>query len=100
MAAIGIGSRDIQKHLEPGVVIICENSERSATLASDADVGERVVSRIKEAQPSLLARLLQVDKAYHSHYIAKISHDYFTSIKDEVSAKFPKKLFFRSVTGR
>jgi acyl transferase domain-containing protein len=89
MAAVGMGSEDIQKYLEPGVVAACENSERSITLAGDADVVERVVSRIKEAQPSILARFLQVDEAYHSHHIV--------AGKDEVSAK---KLFFSTVTCR
>lgn len=84
-----MGSGDIQKYLEPGVVAACENSERSTTLAGDADVVERVVSRIKEAQPSILARFLQVDEAYHSHHIV--------AVKDEVSAK---KLFSSTVTGR
>lgn len=89
MAAVGMGSGDIQKYLEPGVVAACENSERSTTLAGDADVVERVVSRIKEAQPSIQARFLQVDEAYHSHHIV--------AVKDEVSAK---KLFSSTVTGR
>ncbi|GKZ27195.1 type I Iterative Polyketide synthase (PKS), partial [Aspergillus brasiliensis] len=100
MAAIGMGSKDVQKYLEPGVVIACENSAMSLTLAGDAEVVKRVSSRIKEAEPDILVRLLRVDKAYHSHHMSEIGQNYYALIKQKVSAKPPNKLFFSGVTGK
>ncbi|GAQ45906.1 polyketide synthase [Aspergillus niger] len=100
MAAIGMSSQDAQKYLEPGVIVACENSAMSITLAGDVEVVKRVISRIKDDQPAMLARLLQVDKAYHSHHMSEIGHDYYNLIKQKVSARIPTKLFFSSVTGK
>ncbi|POR37432.1 Polyketide synthase [Tolypocladium paradoxum] len=100
MAAVGMGSDDVQEYLQPGVIVACENSPKSVTLAGDSKVVELAVARIKEARPDILARLLQVDKAYHSHHMAEIGDDYHALIEHEVSAKNPTKLFFSSVEGR
>jgi acyl transferase domain-containing protein len=100
MAAIGMGSEEVQEYLVPGVIVACDNSPKSVTLAGDAELVELVVPRIQEAQPGVLSRLLQVDKAYHSHHMVEIGHHYHDFIEHEVSAKPPKKLFFSSVTGK
>ncbi|XRM46506.1 hypothetical protein ABZX51_009537 [Aspergillus tubingensis] len=100
MAAIGMSAQDVQRYLEPGVIIACENSALSVTLAGDVEVVKRVVSRIKDHQPAILASLLRVDKAYHSHHMSEVGQAYHDSIKQEVSAKLPTKLFFSSVTGK
>ncbi|KND94632.1 Lovastatin diketide synthase LovF [Tolypocladium ophioglossoides CBS 100239] len=89
MAAIGMGSDDVQEYLRPGVIVACENSPKSVTLAGDSELVELVVAGIKEARPGVLARLLQVDKAYHSHHMAEIGDDYYVLIEHE--------LFFSSV---
>ncbi|OJI87738.1 hypothetical protein ASPTUDRAFT_61784 [Aspergillus tubingensis CBS 134.48] len=100
MAAVGMGSRDVQKYLEPGVVVACENSPMSVTLAGDIGVVKLVISKIRDEQPATLARLLQVDKAYHSHHMSEVGQEYHELIKQEVSAKHPTRLFFSSVTGK
>lgn len=100
MAAIGMGSKDAQSYLEPGVVVACENSHMSVTLAGDTEAVQRVSSSIKEVQPDVLVRLLRVNKAYHSHHMSEIGQDYHAVIEKEVSAKPPDKLFFSSVTGK
>jgi acyl transferase domain-containing protein/protein-L-isoaspartate O-methyltransferase len=97
MAAIGMGSDEVQQYLQTGVIIACENSPKSVTLAGDAHEVEIVVARIKEANPEVLARRLQVDKAYHSHHMAEIGDQYHDLLQKQISAKKPTKLFFSSV---
>ncbi|KAJ5973964.1 polyketide synthase [Penicillium waksmanii] len=100
MAAIGMGSDDVKRYLQPGVIVACENSPKSITLAGDAEAVEAVISRIKEASPNILARKLHVNKAYHSHHMVEIGADYHALIEHEVSAKSPKRLFFSSVESK
>ena len=66
MAAIGLGRDDVSTFLEPGVMIACENSQSSTTLSGDLEQVEKVVSKIKKDCPDVLARMLKVEKAYHS----------------------------------
>jgi acyl transferase domain-containing protein len=54
MAAIGLGRDEILPYLVPGVVIACDNSQLSVTISGDTE------------QPSVFARLLRVEKAFHS----------------------------------
>ncbi|KAJ5900212.1 polyketide synthase [Penicillium subrubescens] len=100
MAAIGMGSDDVQGYLQPGVIVACDNSPKSVTLAGDTEAVELVVDQIKEDRPDVIARQLQVDKAYHSHHMAEIGDKYHALIEHEVSAKTPTKLFFSSVEGK
>ncbi|KAJ5100126.1 polyketide synthase [Penicillium argentinense] len=100
MAAIRMSSNDVQEYLQSGVIVACENSPKSITLAGDAEAVETVIARIKTASPDILARKLQVDKAYHSHHMAEIGADYHALIEHEVSAKSPAKAFFSSVENR
>ncbi|CAG7923142.1 unnamed protein product [Penicillium olsonii] len=100
MVAIGMGVEDVEKYLEPGVVVACQNSPKSVTLAGDGEAVGLVAHRIKEMDPDALVRLLKVDKAYHSHHMGEIGDDYHALIDGEVSPKSPKRLFFSSVTGK
>ncbi|KAF4462221.1 polyketide synthase [Fusarium albosuccineum] len=100
MAAIGMSSEEIQDYLTPGVVVACENSPRSITIAGDAEaVRHMVVKVIKESRPDVMARLLQVNMAYHSHHMIEIGSEYHALIKDKISPRKPTKLFFSSVKG-
>ncbi|KGO55930.1 Acyl transferase/acyl hydrolase/lysophospholipase [Penicillium expansum] len=104
MASIGLGSRSVQEYLQPGVVVACENSNKSVTLAGDCEAVELAMIRIKEAHPHVLVRKLQVDKAYHSHHMAEIGNKYHALIENHLSSKSPEKtlekLFFSSVEGK
>ncbi|KAJ6183837.1 hypothetical protein N7519_005138 [Penicillium mononematosum] len=100
MAAIGMGTEEVQKYLQAGVVVACENSPKSVTLAGDTHAIENAVARIKEAHPEVLARQVKVDKAYHSHHMAEIGDEYYALIEHEVSPKTPNKLFFSSVENK
>jgi acyl transferase domain-containing protein len=69
MAAIGLGPQEMEPYMEPGVVIACENSQASVTVSGDADGVERVVGKVKDQRPGVLARLLRVEKAFHSRML-------------------------------
>lgn len=66
MAAVGLGRKEVEPYLSSGVLIGCENSPESTTLTGDKDALEGVMLNIKEANPDILVRALQVDRAYHS----------------------------------
>ena len=100
MAAIGMGPSDVERFLVPGVRVACENSPKSVTLSGDANKVEEIVAAIRESDPEVLARMLKVDKAYHSHHMVEIGDDYHALIENITPADpDPTKLFFSSVTG-
>lgn len=101
MAAVGMGWSDAEKYLTPGVVIACDNSPSSVTLSGDADAVQKVVDTIKEAQPEMLATLVKVNKAYHSHHMVEVGEDYLRALEASgVRGKAPSVAFFSSVTGK
>lgn len=69
MAAIGLGKTEVLPYMEPGVVVACENSQCSVTLSGDAEQVVKVVEKIKENHPGVLARPLRVEKAFHSRKV-------------------------------
>lgn len=99
MAAIGMGADEVGGYLQMGVVIACENSPKSVTVAGDTEAVDSMVRGIKESRPDVMARLLQVDMAYHSHHMKEIGGNYYSLMKDKIAPKKPNKLFFSSVTG-
>lgn len=66
MAAVGLGKDEVQPYLLPGVDIACENSQCSVTLSGDTDGVETVLKTLKEDKPDAFARMLRVEKAFHS----------------------------------
>ncbi|KAI0010191.1 fatty acid synthase S-acetyltransferase [Xylariaceae sp. FL0662B] len=99
MAAIGMGWGDTEPYLQPGVVIACDNAPQSVTISGDAPTVKAVVSTIKKDSPGILARLLQVEKAYHSSHMVEIGSDYLRLIGEQIDGKQPSVPFFSSVTG-
>ncbi|CAJ2508142.1 Uu.00g093280.m01.CDS01 [Anthostomella pinea] len=100
MAAIGMSWKEVDEFLVPNVGVACENSPRSVTISGDADKVEEVFNKISKAKPDVLARLLKVDKAYHSYHMAEIGNIYFELVGPNVHGKAPTKLFFSSVEAR
>jgi acyl transferase domain-containing protein/SAM-dependent methyltransferase len=98
MAAVGMGWGETEKYLVPNVNIACDNSPSSVTISGDVDDVKSVIAAIKKDQPEMLARLLQVDKAYHSHHMKEIGHHYRALIGEQVIGRSPSALFFSSVT--
>lgn len=66
MAAVGLGKEAVTPYLLSKVRVACENSGSSVTLSGDLDVLNQVISNVKEAEPDVFARKLQVEMAYHS----------------------------------
>jgi acyl transferase domain-containing protein len=66
MAAIGLGREEVMPFLLPGVVIACDNSQCSVTIAGDTDGVLQLVDTLKVEKPGVFARLLRVEKAFHS----------------------------------
>ncbi|KAK2596769.1 hypothetical protein QQS21_006164 [Conoideocrella luteorostrata] len=100
MAAIGLGRKDVEEFLVPGVCIACENSPRSVTISGDAEEVVQVVESISKANPDALARQLKVNKAYHSYHMAEVSSTYFDLVGPQMTGKSSKIPFFSSVKGR
>ncbi|KAL7916704.1 polyketide synthase [Trichoderma velutinum] len=99
MAAIGLSAEEVFPLLPAGVVVACENSPKSTTISGDAKAVQETVERIRESHPDIVARLLKVDKAYHSHHMREIGSEYHAMIQPVLEGKSPLKPFFSSVTG-
>ncbi|KZF21837.1 polyketide synthase [Xylona heveae TC161] len=100
MAAIGMGWAEVKPFLIPTVDVACENSPKSVTLSGDAEKVKDVVAAIQKARPEVLARLLKVEKAYHSYHMAEVGEDYYRLVGPKMIGRSPSKLFFSSVTGK
>lgn len=100
MAAVGLGWDEVERFLShPKCVVGCENAPKSVTLSGDAEEVISVVASIKEEFPDITARLLKVEKAYHSYHMREIGGEYCTFIKPYLKGKRAMKPFFSSVTG-
>jgi acyl transferase domain-containing protein/SAM-dependent methyltransferase len=104
MAAIGMGWDDVKPYLVDTVTVACENSPRSVTISGDTDKVQAVVAKIKESPPNgqeVLARLLKVDKAYHSYHMVEIGEDYHSLLMENgvLGADAAFCSFYSSVTG-
>ena len=94
-----MGWEDTESFLQPGVVIACDNSPQSVTISGDAPAVKAVVSAMKTDSPEMLARLLQVEKAYHFSHMAEIGPDYVRLMGTQVNGKELKAPFFSNATG-
>ncbi|EQB57236.1 KR domain-containing protein [Colletotrichum gloeosporioides Cg-14] len=103
MAAVGMGRAKTAPFLIPGVVIACENSPSSVTISGDAERVENVLSEIRSTYPEVLARLLKVEKAYHSHHMQEVGERYLSLtspyLNSHIKEEDSEPLFFSSVTG-
>ena len=84
-----------------GDLIACENSPSSVTISGDLPKLEETLSRIRAARPDILARLLKVDKAYHSHHMKEVGSIYHDLFRDHNHDRKSESdvAFFSSVTG-
>ncbi|KAF4769894.1 hypothetical protein HAV15_011851 [Penicillium sp. str.  len=77
MLAVGIGAEDVGNYLDTGngaVQIACYNSPSSLTLSGEVSALEAIRDRLQE--DGHFARMLLVNLAYHSEYMAQIGEDY------------------------
>ena len=66
MAAVGLGKDTMMPYLTPGLVIACENSPSSVTISGDIVELDKLLGKLKEENPNVFSRRLQVEMAYHS----------------------------------
>lgn len=99
MAAVGLSWAQTENHLVPNVGIACDNSPNSVTISGDTDAVEMVITRVRNSGTNILARKLQVDKAYHSHHMTEVWDHYHSLLVNCIGEKRVTKLFFSSVTG-
>ncbi|KAF5665038.1 polyketide synthase [Fusarium denticulatum] len=114
MAAIGLGRDEVGKFLPAQkVVVACENSPRSVTISGDADEVLSAVEKIQQAHSGITARLLKVEKAYHSYHMAEVGDIYMSALRRYLPDLTDRKskpqatstevqaspLFFSSVSG-
>jgi acyl transferase domain-containing protein len=66
MAAVGLGVDEVTEFLSSGVVVACDNSPSSVTLAGHVDAIDEVLFAIKSAKPDVSTSRLKVEAAYHS----------------------------------
>ncbi|OCK77276.1 putative polyketide synthase [Lepidopterella palustris CBS 459.81] len=100
MAAIGLGREEISTFLVPGVVIACDNSQCSVTIAGDTDGVLQVIEKLKVEKPGVFARLLRVEKAFHSHHMREYGENYEKKIKPLIHSVDPVIAMYSSVSGK
>ncbi|TID07622.1 Compactin diketide synthase mokB [Colletotrichum higginsianum] len=100
MAAVGLGRKQVERFLRPGVIVGCENSPSNVTLSGEADVLQEILLEIRSRHPEIVARSLRVECGYHSQHMESAAGD-FTSRLEGLSLqnKSPRVPFYSSVTG-
>lgn len=77
MLAVGVGAEDVENYLDTrngAVQIACYNSPSSLTLSGEVSALETIRDRLQE--DGHFARMLLVNLAYHSQYMAQIGEYY------------------------
>ncbi|KAL5456401.1 hypothetical protein PMIN06_003908 [Paraphaeosphaeria minitans] len=103
MLAVGLGEHDVIDVLraeELPIAIACVNSPSSVTLSGEVAALSALEQRFKEQ--GKFARLLQVDVAYHSKYVADIAARYYELMQQECEFPLADATYckmFSSVTG-
>lgn len=84
MIAVALGEDEVAQHLKRlkcGVVsVACINSPCSTTVSGDEPAILELKQLLDEAK--VFNRILQVDTAYHSHHMRKVSEHYLKSLDD------------------
>ena len=84
MAAVGLSAAETKELLQDGVVVACENSPSSVTISGDEEKVSVVLDSVRRQHANVLARLLKVDMAYHSHHMKPLAVEYRDLMDAEV----------------
>ncbi|RDW79928.1 hypothetical protein BP6252_04566 [Coleophoma cylindrospora] len=102
MMAVGLGPEKVEPYLAgSGVQIACYNSPDSVTLSGQIVELEAIKAQLTEDK--YFARLLQVNLAYHSNFMAEIGKHYNSLLLDACETPLPGSediSMFSSVTGQ
>lgn len=103
MMAVGLGQNDAARYIGKldtcGAIVACINSPSSTTISGDATA----ISDLKSVLDAdgVFARQLNVDTAYHSHYMKLVSPDYLDRLEGlEAGSVDPSIRYFSTVTGK
>ncbi|KAK1723031.1 beta-ketoacyl synthase domain-containing protein [Colletotrichum acutatum] len=99
MAAVGLGRKQIERFLRPGVIIGCDNSPSNVTLSGESNVLEEILLDLSSKHPDVLARKLRVECGYHSHHMKTAAADFTSRLEGLLQNKEPRIPFYSSVTG-
>ncbi|KAK1959951.1 AMP-binding enzyme [Colletotrichum sublineola] len=103
MLAVGVSSEDALELVDSDVFrgrasIAAYNSSKSLTLSGDEDAIADIQVILEDENK--FARLLKVDKAYHSHHMAPFAGPYGRSLRDlNIRVSPPRCAWISSVTG-
>jgi acyl transferase domain-containing protein len=100
MAAVGMGSENVEPYLQPGVVLACDNSNASVTLSGDLEGLQSTLTKIRESRPDVFVRQLRVPMAYHSSHMSTVADLYHSLIAHHLSPQAPKIPWYSTVYGR
>lgn len=102
MAALGMGRVEAESFLVPGVCIACENSPSSVTISGDTEELDKVLDAVRRDKPDILARRLNVDRAYHSYHMREIGPMYEASASRYIFKGSSKQhcQFFSTTSGQ
>ncbi|KAL6716017.1 hypothetical protein ACLMJK_006979 [Lecanora helva] len=104
MMAVGLGPEQVQPYIQSSaenIQIACFNSPNSVTLSGNLPSLEKVKAHLLEE--GHFARLLQVNLAYHSHFMKDIGEDYAALLAadfENLETKQGNVAMFSSVLGR
>ncbi|KAJ3942786.1 uncharacterized protein N0V96_007008 [Colletotrichum fioriniae] len=99
MAAIGLGRKQVEQFLRPGVIIGCDNSPSNVTLSGESDILREIILDLSSKHPGVLARKLHVECGYHSHHMKTAAADFTSRLEGLLENKEPQIPFYSSVTG-
>ncbi|KAK7949211.1 uncharacterized protein PG986_010097 [Apiospora aurea] len=103
MVSVSCSAEEIQRLLQDAevkerVVIAAYNSPRNVTLSGDAEAIRLVMEALQEAK--IPAKMLKIDKAYHSHHMTPCSTPYLRALLAlDVSVRGSKCPWVSTVTG-
>ncbi len=101
MAAIGLGSKDIQKYLpsDGSIEIGAYNSPSMVTLSGDADAIDLLLEKLKKLDPQIQTHKLDLDFAWHSSWLEPVEKLFKKSV-GPVRWTAPKRHVISTVTGK
>ncbi|KZL70111.1 polyketide synthase [Colletotrichum tofieldiae] len=101
MAAVALGSKEIEPYLIPGVVIGCKNSPMSTTISGDPICIQHCVDQIARRHPDVKYKVLDLETSFHSPWIEPLATTYAELLRPYIAdTKAPSCPHFSSVTGK
>ncbi|KAF5859954.1 hypothetical protein ETB97_002151 [Aspergillus alliaceus] len=85
MLAVAFGRAEVSQYLQNDIVVACENSPQSVTLAGDRGQLEHVAAQIQEGEDDMMMKWLPVKRAYHSPHMVVVGEMYENLIRPHLT---------------